>query len=464
MLATPLLRRSLLGSPCRHGNTIFARCESGDNANRRSTPSRTKNHRVIRPADSSVERQDYSGDGPAKRTGKDVAGKDAAGTPSLIEQLFPEETRRHEKAQRDAAREIPRLPLENISTPHKPDSERHRAREADRSRPDAARHGEAIQRRGGSQGDDISVLVLRNASTNLVEEDFRRLIPQGRHMEGWALEDGDIIKVIPGRNLATLAQENYYYLLFSSAKSAYTYQGHATRILRLAATNTPSSMTSPMPPPPGYLVDGVDVHSAIASFALVPASQMLELRQLRPPLSPLVERIVRNKGYQAVVSRRHNMPFELRLTFDGPQLQLSNVRNVLIATARHRALTWSGGEEMSPKITQWEPDALVSPMDLDSHKAKHFAAVDRLTGEEQGRREAEAQRRKLKHDRGTDTSPNEQKQMHGRKPGAVYILGFYTEMAAQQFLRYWHKRPMGRVDEESWEDDLPPVANVETLW
>ncbi|KAI7053556.1 hypothetical protein KC352_g45122, partial [Hortaea werneckii] len=140
-----------------------------------------------------------------------------------MEQLFPEETRRYEEARRHAAREIPRLPLdtppsapereEMTLSPHGLDGLPRAARRLQ----DKFRQDDAISR-------EITVLVMRNASPNLVEEDFRRLIPQGRHMEGWTLEQGDILKVIAGRNLATLAHAGYYYLLFSSRLSAFIYQ------------------------------------------------------------------------------------------------------------------------------------------------------------------------------------------------------------------------------------------------
>lgn len=45
-----------------------------------------------------------------------------------------------------------------------------------------------------AEGPQTSVLVMRNVSKNLVDDDFRRIIPKGKHVEGWTLEQGDIIK------------------------------------------------------------------------------------------------------------------------------------------------------------------------------------------------------------------------------------------------------------------------------
>lgn len=458
MLTAPVLRRRLLTASWPVGDTTFARSSSHNARTKRQWRQNQAKKRLESEGKEWVDRR--KGAGSERKT---VETKQ----PSLIEQLFPEETRRYEEAQRKAAREIPRLPLETYT----PVADRRQTREhevRDASRSDTARRREEHMRREDALSSHTTVLVLRNASTNLVEEDFRRLIPQGKHMEGWTLEQGDIIKVIPGRDLATLKQQNYYYLLFSSKLSAFTYQGQATRISRMAASHTPSSMTSPIPPPPGYMVDGMDAHSALESFALVPASQNLDLRQLQPPLAPIMESIVRNQGYSALTRRSDRMPYEVRLTLEGPQLQLSSIRHILLATAKERSLAWSGGDEMIPKINKWEPKANVSPMDHVSEGARRIARANQRTEEEQMERDLEQQQKKQENEgEGMEIGRNGQKQMLRRTPGLVYIVGFYTEMAAQQFVTYWHRRPMmwkGEGAEKEWEDDLPPVTNVELLW
>ncbi|KAK5718575.1 hypothetical protein LTR15_008306 [Elasticomyces elasticus] len=400
---------------------------------------------------------------------QDVPQKDDK-KPSLIEQLFPEETKRYEEAQRKASREsereIPRLPLDTVARPPKIRVLRP-AEAVDDTRSDAAQQLERHMRTSDASQTEITVLVLRNASPNLVEEDFRRLIPQGKHMEGWTLEQGDILKVIPGRNLSTLEQENYYYILFESKLSAFTYQGHATRIAQLAAANTPGSMMSMLPLSKGMMVDGFDAQSAIASFALVPPSQTMDLRQLQPPLSPLMTSIVRNRGYAAVEKRRDPaMPFEVRLTMEGPQILAPAIRHTLLTTAKERALGWSGGEEMAPRITKWEPQNNVSPMDnMKSLASRSIAAANErdaaLSPEELEELENEKERK-----RAVDVGTARKQEMQRRTPGVVYIVSFYTEMAARQFVAYWHRREMivdREKEREDFEDDLPPIACAEML-
>lgn len=450
MLRAPFLRRRIISiPPWTLDRTTSACYSSKDGGNQRHARRKREAREKEQQQKADNGRQSRDGHGSIAESHK----------PSLIEQLFPEETKRHEEAQRKASREVPRLPLDTA----KPfNARRHPRQPAETAIPRSAESQRLyeLMRREDELSQQTTVLLLRNASPNLVEEDFRRLIPQGKHMEGWTLEQGDIIKAIPGRDLATLERQNYYYLLFSSKLSAFTYQGQATRICRMASAHTPSSMTSPIPPPPGCMIDGMDAHAAIEAFALVPASQNLELRQLRPPLSPMVESIIRNQGYSSLVRRKDKMPFEVRLTLDGPQLQTSTIRFILHASGKSRALPWSGGDEIIPPIAKWEPHASISPMDHHSQRAR-ANAWDR-TEEEQALHDLS----KLRQRQGKEGA-NGLIQEQRRTPQLVYIVGFYTEGAAQSFISYWHRRSMAWKGVDSGKDeeeDLPPVANVEMLW
>ncbi|KAK4542576.1 hypothetical protein LTR36_006624 [Oleoguttula mirabilis] len=448
MLRAPAWRRRIFVSPWIVACSSKAQFSNKDGPNYGATKTRREAAGKRRPEHG------------AKRT----EGFDEPRQPSLIEQLFPEETKRYEEAQTKASREIPRLPLDtpipfNERRGVEPDSQH------EESQPVYARELREDMRRQDEHSKQTTVLVLRNASPNLVEEDFRRLIPQGKHMEGWTLEQGDITKVIPGRNLATLEHQNYYYLLFSSKLSAFTYQGQATRIFRMASAHTPTSMTSAIPPPPGYMVDGMDAHAAIEAFALIPASQDLELRQLQPPLSPMIESIVRNQGYARVVLRKDRMPFEVRLTLHGPQLQASTIKYILHASGKDRALSWSGADDITPRITKWEPQPAASPMDHNSRRARRVA--NERTEEDQMLWDIERLQRRSGQDK-EDDAPTGQAQQLRRTPQLVYILGFHTQDAAQSFVSYWHRRPMAWQGMDSGKDreeeDLPPVANAEMLW
>ncbi|KAH9827726.1 hypothetical protein Tdes44962_MAKER09656 [Teratosphaeria destructans] len=395
--------------------------------------------------------------------------------PSLIEQLFPEQAKRDDEARRPAPRDVPRLPLDDL----RPTRELGHVRpvlvgddHVFEGSPEAQRKFEQMRRQSRDKR-EVTVLVMRNASRNLTDDDFRRLIPQSRHMEGWALDRADIIKVVPGRNMATLAQESYYYLLFSSQLAAFLYQGHVTRVFRTVATQTPSSVTSPIPPPPGYMIDGMDAHAAIETFSLIPPSQRLELRQLNSPLAPAMASLVRHQGYAALVNRADKSPFECRLTLDGPQLSPSHLRHIFLMTGQGIGVTWSGGDALVPRITRWDPLARLvsyqpSPTDPGSPRALE-ALRKQAEANQQGPEAAAEMARRRRHKR------DAQRKGHGA-PGAenqlVFILGFETASAAQRFVAFWHRREMVAQDYEGRciaryepdDDDAPPIANVEILW
>ncbi|OQO10869.1 hypothetical protein B0A48_04170 [Cryoendolithus antarcticus] len=370
--------------------------------------------------------------------------------PSLIEQLFPEESRQHEVE--GAPREIPRLPLEAAPLPQRSVADNADARPDLVQTPSHPSHARAYEIAQSA----TSYLLLRNASKHLTIQDFRRLIPQGKHIEGWALEQGDIEQIIPGRNLHTLEANGLYILKFSSPISAFAYQGHVTRIAKLVAEQTPTSLYSGITPQPGYILDGMDVHAAIEAYTLKPATQRLTLRQLKPPLSRAIAPQVRFGGHPALTQRPGKMQFELRLTLDGPQLALRRIRHVIYESGRARALSWSGGEEMNVPISEWVAPKRygeVGPPNGESTKSELEA--DAVTESE------EAVEEEIEH----TSEQHKPAELKRRKPHPVFILGFHTEHAAQSFKRYWHRRTMEwEGDHADEEGDLPPIANVELLW
>lgn len=361
---------------------------------------------------------------------------------SLLEELFPEEAqRRHEPTATE--REVPRLALdvpkptsdEEVKTPKAPFV----------MNKSMSRTYKLLETQRG----ETSVLVLRNASKNLVEDDFRRLIPQGKHIEGWNLTQGDIIKIIPGRNTATLERENFYLLLFKSPVSAFTYQTHVTRVHKLAQSQTPDSLISPIPTPPNYLSGGQDLDALLQSYALIPPSQTIELRQLSRPWTPLVEQIVRHQGYPHIVNRPNKSPVEVLLRLEGPKLSIPLVRSALVAAARRRDVPWTGVEVTKIPIEKWvakNPD--VSPLN-PKNGLKDYELLESNSSESvQG---------------GDGIEESDSRSSGGRLPPACYIVGLQTEAEAQTFVRYWHRRPMELSIDGFDYGDVAPIVNAEIL-
>jgi hypothetical protein len=173
-------------------------------------------------------------------------------------------------------------------------------------------------------------------------------------------------------------------------------------------------------------------------------------------MSPLVASIVKNGGYTAILNRPDKMPYEVRLTLEGPQIPLSRIRYVIYESGRDRALGWSGGDEANIKITRYEPKRPENPTsgnEEGSSMAWPLAEQTQLSFDMSKSRVSLG---------GSDAGDDALKR---RKAHPVYILGFHTEHAAQSFIRYWHRKPMDWGSKKANpEDDTAPIANAELLW
>ncbi|KAK5169511.1 uncharacterized protein LTR77_005487 [Saxophila tyrrhenica] len=379
---------------------------------------------------------------------------DGGQEPSLFEQLFPDQQTPPDPPQQDP-REVPPLPT---TVEQRPASDMQKPRKTVRQDQDLplSWQREAAEADAGKEA--IKVLVLRNASKNLVEDDFRRLVPRGQHMEGWKMEQGDIIKHIPGRNWRTLERENHHYLLFSSFRSAFAYQSYATRIHRLVAQHTPRNQLSPILPPSGDIIQGLDANEAIESFTLTAPNAPMELRMLKPSLTPFVQLLVDHRGTPPLVERDDRMPYEARLTLEGPQLHGSSIRHLFMFSGRDRGLSWSGNDDPAPRITDWQPERRKMTPSAERH------------GFEAERWKNSPHKFELKPIE-DDIGPNSEQPADGLKQRTqqkVYVVGFHTENAMQSFVRFWHKRPMewkglNKHFGVGEDGDLPAIAHVEAL-
>ena len=368
---------------------------------------------------------------------------------TIAEQLFPEESKRYDIPQ-STSRDVPRLPLETATPPA--------VIAPNRSGNEPQISQAAAEARALREADKAAtgVLVLRCASPNLTEDDFRRLEPRGMHMDGWKLDEGKILKVIPGRYPANLAPNGVYFLLFSSSVSAFTYQGHVTRIHTLAMQNTPSSLMSKIPPPPGYFLGNLDVHAALEAYTLVSPQQRLELRQLKRPFSPFVLAIIQHGCDPNITDVKPHMPFKVRLTLEGEQLSASKIREILMQSGQSRGLSWSGNDDQFPPLNQvYESKWKFNPERSESGDVNDESADDNADFHESD------------SDKSIEHANGGKSLLKHRTPGHVFVVGFPTKMDAHTFIAHWHKRPMQWPLEDRENDggsDRPPIANVQMLW
>ena len=112
--------------------------------------------------------------------------------PSLLEQLFPGEVRKHSQSTtyaKDVQKELPRLPPPEFDEeqihPHNASSHGH----VESRLKTRAATSTAVRQ------DQTTILVASRLSTSLCDADFRRIVPRGQHIEEWR-GPGDILRGI----------------------------------------------------------------------------------------------------------------------------------------------------------------------------------------------------------------------------------------------------------------------------
>ncbi|MCJ1348343.1 hypothetical protein MMC31_006574, partial [Peltigera leucophlebia] len=268
---------------------------------------------------------------------------------SLLEELFPEEVQKKRcRSPTEGQQHIPRLPLSTLTEEN---PEGHNVVRG-------GKHLEALVERDSSRQWNISVLVIRRASRSLIESDFRRIAPKGQHIDDWK-GLGDILRVIPAREITTLQQHSHYYLLFPNPAYARAYQSHIISLHRIAKTHTPTSIESPLGPPPGMLIEGENIHDVLQNYALCPPSQKISLRVLFPPYSPAIRRLIDQRGYAQIEvppapasemiqdeqqkkdNSRSRSGRAILIWVQGYNPPLSSIREMINQDGRKRGLAWS---------------------------------------------------------------------------------------------------------------------------
>jgi hypothetical protein len=239
--------------------------------------------------------------------------------------------------------------------------------------------------------------------------------------------------VIPGRDPQTLEAQGHYFILFSSEASARAYMDKLIRLHRISKTYTRTSLASPLPPPPGYLKDGEDLHALMQSFTLIPSSRdHIDIRLIKKPFSPAMLRLISEGGYPAIVARQQKSEdVGVLLSLDKGHVSIYDLRGALWRDGRQRNLQWSlvdgdedivrleGGKTVSDEGDGVEPELL---QDVDGKKKRRWQPPR-------------------------------------------FILTFKDGQEARRFVRAWHHRPLHlREGPQNPEDEEPPIASAELLW
>lgn len=115
---------------------------------------------------------------------------------SLLEELFPGDGYKNKLSSEVKDQELPRLPLPELDeffeeVPDDLGRNRDRPSKVTQS---AAAHAFRHQK--------LAVLVLQTASKSLIESDFRRVAPKGKHIDDWT-GPGDILRGKPAELCST---------------------------------------------------------------------------------------------------------------------------------------------------------------------------------------------------------------------------------------------------------------------
>ncbi|TID25263.1 Serine/threonine-protein kinase [Venturia nashicola] len=344
---------------------------------------------------------------------------------SLLDELFPEETKEVlAKEQKEGPGSPGRIPIPHVPlTPINHSGVDRRTS----TRTDPVRQSRA---KGPDLTPKTTALELRYASKSLTEEDFRSLIPRGLHMQEWT-QRGEFVKVIPKRDPWTLEQTGNYYIVFNNEEDAKAYKQHVSHVHDLARQHTPTSLTSEIAPPPGYIINGEDVSGLVQSYALIPPQQKLFLQYLVAPFTPLQQSIFRRGGYAQILGEGREGVAQVLLVFlEGRQPSYYEISDAVHLDGKRRGLEWKlvPGEKAIRKVDMREPkkkeEASLFDIDGDFANEGEVDALSGLEAAEGGKRKRTVQDR-------------------ARTPtyGQRWILSFQTVDEAKRFALQWHGRP-----------------------
>ena len=253
----------------------------------------------------------------------------------------------------------------------------------------------------------------------------------------------------------------------------------------MARTHTPTSIESPLPPPPGYkLADGEDVYQLLQEYALIPPSQRLWLRLLMEPYSPMIKGLLEKGGYDGIVedqgrSPKPNMgtskptgmttatepngteqpkPAAVLFWVEGIQPSTFSLKQLIARDGRDRGLPWSvsvGPSPTSPGSPASRSNAFTTattPLAITKLAAPPQATPTPIYPEHESGNE-------------DDDHDEDQTQVSTRRVSR-WIIRFDNETEARRFVRAWNRRvwPMSGRDGGVAHGDEAPIVGAEILW
>lgn len=315
-------------------------------------------------------------------------------------------------------------------------------------------------------GERITALQLLHCSTELTEADFRRIIPKGKHIEGWA-RGGEFYKVIPGRDPLSLERLPFYYLLFRSAASAFAYQSNASRLHKLCQLHQRNDIFSAIPPPKGYLENGEDIGLATSSFVLLPTGSKLRLNMVMKPYTDALRALFERGGYIPITPSVHDTGkriFKVLMHIGGYEPSPMDLYQLLSQDGFIRGIQWPFYKDYAgvhrlrdvvdlkgrfDRLSVENPRAQRKASRVSDDSTHEDSPIDPLTGADL--------------DEGAQLHQTVMNRLYNR-----WVIEFEEEEAAKRFSRLWNRRVLPvsvSAKHVTWRDiEEVRMCNTELLW
>lgn len=236
--------------------------------------------------------------------------------------------------------------------------------------------------------------------------------------------------MIPARDEITLDRKDAYFILFRSVRAARDFQEHVRALHLAVKSHTPSSLTSPLAPPPGYTdARGRDLHSAMQTYTIgPPITNQIYCSILPMPYSRAFGEMLHVGGYEPIATPEGDSTPTTKVLFhvEGAQPPAGELRRTIGRDGKDRGQPWGilGGSNSA--------DGIARLTTTFSRNEAVGEGVERLVI---------------------------------RKVAPRYVISFESKGEAQRFVRRWHRLPfrwsLGDVYENG---EGPPEARAQVLW
>lgn len=391
------------------------------------------------------------------------------GEQSLLEELFPEvNSPRPKKPVEQKRDDYPKLEPPNLPSGMQQDVERYgRGRNSKFETPDPLRKGSPNFFRDSME--EISVLQLAYCSTELMEVDFVRLIPGGKHIEGWR-RGGEFFKIIPGRDPLSMERMPFYYLLFKSPEAALAYQNNAARLHKLCTRHQSKHMLSAVPAPKGFLEDGEDIDKAILSYNLAPTEHPLHLSMLMQPYSPALRSLVEQGGYNPIVpefDERQQRIWKVLMHIEGYEPSPLDLFKIFNDDAWRHGVPLPLRTESMDSIHRLRDIVNLKIRTKSIASVNPRAAYTTTTPAPQKPVFEDAMIQSLMAGVEEQSSATQINQFVMNRVYNRWVIDFDEETAARRFATHWHRRllPALARSRGAWEEtEEVRICNTELLW